>query len=84
MGMTGSVLGVTHYKVQRYCNHITFPVMSSVRHYWSECSNHITVCQARSLRYIASRTHHTQRLGMGIHRCLIGAGPYVDVAATLE
>ena len=49
--------------------------MSSVRHYCSECSNHITVHQARSLRYIASRTHHTG-WGEGGGRGL-GQGPSI-------
>ena len=44
---------------------LLFSVMSSVRHYCSECSNHITVCKARSLLYIAIRTHHTQGAGAG-------------------
>ena len=55
------VLGVTCYKVIT----LLFSVTSSVRHYCSECSTQITVCQARSSRSIASCTHHTQRAAMG-------------------
>ena len=44
---------------------LVFSVTSSVKHYCSERCNHITVRQACSLRYIASRTHHTQGAGGG-------------------